>query len=83
MLEITWETFPNKIIMTILFVYTCFYQYNFSRSFSLPQGGTCKDSESSSNRQLSGVTGVLSVTLEKSRLIVPSGDIKQWYSGYL
>ena len=66
MLKSTREALPNRIITT-LFVYIYFYQNRFSRNFNLPQGGTCKDSKSSSNRKFSGVTGVLSVTLDKLR----------------
>ena len=57
MFKSTREALRNRIIITTLFVYIYFYQSRFSRNFNLPQGGTCKDSESSSDRKLSEVTG--------------------------
>ena len=76
MFEITWEALPNGIIIT-LSVYIYFHRNKFSRNFNLPQEITCKNSESGSNRQLLGVTGILSVTLDKLKVIVHCGNIKQ------
>ena len=83
MLKIIGEALPNRTIITILFGYIYFYQHRFSRNFNLPQGGTCKDLKSSSNRKLSGVPGVLSMMRDEPRVIVPCGDIELCYSGCL
>ena len=77
MLKITWEALPNTIIIIMFYLYIYIFVKIDVLEISVCLGEELADSESSINRKYSGVASILTVTLDKPRVMVPHGDIKQ------